>query len=281
MKFWVIFVVSVFCGAAVFAEEPRIAPSAEAAKSQHSLNFQNLPVEVALDLYRELTGRTVWIHPKQHSFQLTLKTEKVEATEAIRKMEAAFAAKKMTFTEGPAGLLVFHPDDVKIEMPKKALGTPAKKENTSFANLNLKRFLDHYNKLTAEEVRVKANPVGKLPTISLNMSGASKDAIQQMEAVLRLNGIGLKKEGDDIHVDLPPAMVEKAKAQAAPAVAKHAHPHRAGDKHGKANEDKVREIIRMLRERQMNERNKLPLLPPQPPPFFPPEGPGQPGQEGS
>jgi len=189
------------------AGEPRIAPTAEAAASKHSMNVQETPLAIVLDLYAELTGRPVFIHPVQRHVLFTHKTERISAKESVKAMEDLFAKNHLTFTEGPSKLLVFHPDSVKLDLPKGPFAQPSdaaadSKHALNFQATPMKFVLGLYEELTKESVLVEPSKKWSTKTVTFRERApvSAKEAIDHIETILHLSVVHLEKKAGEILV---------------------------------------------------------------------------------
>lgn len=259
-----------FCGAFLLPvcsqESKKPAPPAE-AEFTHAVSFKDLPLEFCLDFYGELTEQNIWLHPAQKSFNLNFKAD-FPKDELIKKLEALLATNGITFVEGGGELLVFHPNALKIDLPKTFLGQPTDAAKKSMHSFNFQEtplglVLSLYDELTKEDLVLDPDSAWKDYTVTLvprkKMSG--EVAVQQLETVLHILGVVMNKSesGTQIHMTIPKtglrAPPERARIEihkdSAPDVQRDGKPARA-----------VSDVQNRLQELQMETiRKGLPLLP--------------------
>lgn len=240
-----------------FPQKPTIMASPQAAQSTHTMNFERTPLGSGLDLLGELTGRTIWLHPAQKHTEFTHEAKNLTGDKIVRELVGLFADKGVTFTEGPAGLLVAHPDSLKVDVPEIVMGQPTDeakrhKHGLNFQMTPMETFVMLYDKLTKEEVYLKASEAWMRYHITFvpRKEVPATVAIQQMEALLHMNGVTMKKDGNKLLLSIPETGL--VAPMAAPT-------HRTGRKPQVSHAD----VQKHLQKYQMEVvREGLPLLPP-------------------
>jgi|GEM_PF-4469912 len=93
-----------------------LPPTKEAAKGKVSLQFNQTPLETVLDLYGELTGKSVLVNPKIAAQQINFKSRNPLAAK-----EAIIAIETLLVMHGLMPI-PFRDDFVRIEPVEKGIG---------------------------------------------------------------------------------------------------------------------------------------------------------------